>query len=542
MILAGIIIWLAGAGLLAWFFSSRGDGWPRWITLIALILQIAFLAGLWIGYAGRSDFTTPGRWLAELDLPWIPALGIRLHMAMDGISLLFVLLTDFLGVVAVAASWRGVRNRLGFFHFNLMWILAAIAGVFLALDLFLFYFFWELMLVPLYFIIGIWGHENRIYATLKFFIFTQASSLLMLAAILGLYFIHGRSTGVYTFDYSGLLGTPMTSVTEMLLMLGFFIAFAVKLPVIAVHTWLPDAHTEAPTAGSVILAGLVLKVGAYGMIRFLVPLFPRATASFSLIAMGLGVAGIIYAAVLAFSQTDLKRMVAYTSISHMGFVLLGIFAWNQLALEGAIVIILAHGISTGALFVLVGDIQDRTHTRELDKMGGLWSTMPRMGGAGMLFALASLGLPGLGNFVGEFLVLLGAYQVNVPLTVLASLGFIVSTIYALWLVQKTFLGENSRGWKLPDYNLRESGIMAAMIAAIVVLGIYPQPVLTTAKAAVEALRAYAPRYHAVLKGDVGSRESASPGQAGGGAQALAAQAGSRDRLPEENRSTASGGS
>ncbi len=497
MILAWLILWLLAGGLLAWFSARWGNAWPRWISLITLLVQLAALTGLWIGFFSHGNLAVaaPGQWLAELNLPWIPAWGARFHLALDGVGLLMILLTSFLGIVAVAASWQGIQHRVGFFHFNLLWILAAIDGVFLAVDLFLFYFFWELMLVPLYFLIGIWGHQNRVYAALKFFIFTQASSLVMLVAILGLYFAHANSSGVYTFDYLGLLGTPMSSFTEMALMLGFFIAFAVKLPVLPLHTWLPDAHTEAPTAGSVALAGLVLKVGAFGMLRFLLPLFPRAASDFSTLAMSLAVAGIIYGALLAFSQTDLKRMVAYTSISHMGFVLLGIFAWNQLALQGAIVIMIAHGVSTGALFVIVGDLQDRIHTRDLDRMGGLWSVMPRLSGAGLLFALASLGLPGLGNFVGEFLVLLGVYQVSIPLAVLASLGFIVSTVYALWLVQRVFLGRNKHHRQLPDYNLRESAIMAVMIVVITALGLYPQPVLSTARGALKKLGSYAPGHH-----------------------------------------------
>jgi NADH-quinone oxidoreductase subunit M len=277
-------------------------------------------------------------------------------------------------------------------------------------------------------------------------------------------------------------------VTALWLMLGFFVAFAVKLPVVPLHTWLPDAHTEAPTAGSVDLAGLVLKVGAYGLLRFAIPLFPEAALNFAPVAMALGVIGILYGAIVAFGQTDLKRLVAYTSISHMGFVLVGIFAWNQLALQGALMVMLAHGISTGALFILVGDLQDRMHTRDLNRMGGLWSTVPRMGGFGLLFAVASLGLPGLGNFVGEFLVLLGVYQVNLPIAILATLGFIVSTIYALWMIQRTFFGPNTADWQLPDSTARETAIMAALIAVIVWLGLYPQPVLNTARPALETLQ------------------------------------------------------
>jgi NADH-quinone oxidoreductase subunit M len=487
MILVFAIVWFVVGGLLAWLAARWSTVWPRWISLITLGIHLIPLLALWVGYLGQGGASAQGPWLAQLNLPWIPQLGISFALGMDGVSLLLVILANVLGIMAVAASWEGIQYRVGFFHFNLLWILAAIVGVFLSLDLFLFYVFWEMMLVPLYFLIGIWGHENRVYATLKFFIFTQASGLFMLLAILGLYFVHGRSTGVYTFNYFELLGTSMAPATAFWLMLGFFIAFAVKLPVFPLHTWLPDAHTEAPTAGSVDLAGLVLKVGGYGFLRFLIPLFPQAAFDFAPMAMALAVIGILYGAVVSFGQTDLKRLVAYTSISHMGFVLLGLFAWNQLALQGAVMVMLAHGISTGALFILAGDLQDRMHTRDMERMGGLWSTMPRMGGVALFFALASLGLPGLGNFVGEFLVLLGTYQVNAPMAVLATLGFIVSTIYSLWMIQRVFHGPNRAGWKLPDMTSREAAIMAAMIVIMVWLGLYPQPVLDTTAPALDHL-------------------------------------------------------
>jgi NADH-quinone oxidoreductase subunit M len=344
------------------------------------------------------------------------------------------------------------------------------------------------MLIPLYFLIGFWGYENRVYASVKFFIFTQAGGLLMLLAILGLYFVHGHATGVYTFDYNQLLGTPMSEWTARWLMLGFFVSFAVKLPVVPLHTWLPDAHTQAPTAGSVDLAGLVLKVGAYGMIRFLVPLFPAAALDFSSVAMGLAVVSILYGAVLAFAQTDIKRMVAYTSVSHMGFVLLGIFAWNELSLEGAVMIMLAHAISTGALFMLVGDLNGRIHTRDMSRMGGLWQTVPKMGAVALFFAVASLGLPGLGNFVGEFLVVLGTFQTNTPMAVVATLGLIVSAVYSLWMIQVAFQGQNTLGWKLQDMTRREAAIMASMIGVIVWLGLYPQSILATARSSINNLQ------------------------------------------------------
>ena len=491
MILLSLLLWLPAAGLLSWLAGRRNPGASRWVALVALGLHLAAVAGIWAWSPG-------GTWMLEYDRPWIPQLGIRLHLGLDGLSLALLLLTDLLGLLAVAASWSGIEERVGFFHMNLLWTLSAIAGVFLALDLVLFYLFWEMMLIPLYFLIGIWGHENRTYATLKFFLFTQASSLFMLLSILGLYFAHGADTGVYTFDYSMLLGTSLSPGLALALMLGFFLAFAVKLPAVPLHTWLPDAHTQAPTAGSVLLAGLVLKAGAYGLLRFVGPLFPQAALDFAPLAMVLGVVGILYGAFQAFGQTDLKRLVAYTSVSHMGFVLLGVFAWNRLALQGVLVVMVAHGVSTGALFILAGDLYHRLRSREMAHMGGFWAAAPRMGGVGLLFALASLGLPGLGNFVGEFLVLLGVYQVSVPLAVLASLGLVVSAIYSLRLVQRVFLGPPPEDQAaLPDYGPREMAIMAVLIVAIIALGLYPQPLLNLTRPPLETLQRYVvPAEHA----------------------------------------------
>jgi NADH-quinone oxidoreductase subunit M len=413
---------------------------------------------------------------------------MSIHLALDGLSLLLVILTCFLGLLAVAASWSEIQERVGLFHANVLWVLTGVMGVFLALDLLLFYVFWEVMLVPMYFLISLWGHENRVYAAIKFFIFTQASSLLMLVAILALALLHHQHTGVYTFDYMQLLGTPIAASTAMWLMLGFVIAFVVKLPAVPVHTWLPDAHTEAPTAGSVLLAGLLLKTGAYGLFRFVLPLFPTAAHTLAPVAMGLGVLGILYGALLAFAQTDVKRLVAYTSVSHMGFVLLGVFAWNPWALQGAVMEMLCHGLSTGGLFILAGALQERLHTRDLGSMGGLWSTVPRLGGVGMVLAMASLGLPGLGNFVAEFLVLLGAFQVSPVLTIIASIGLVLAAVYALRFVQRTFHGPNTRGWHLPDLTLRDMAIMAVLIASLVWLGLFPQPVLNTADPVLRSLQ------------------------------------------------------
>ncbi|MBI5057099.1 MAG: NADH-quinone oxidoreductase subunit M [Nitrospirae bacterium] len=475
MILGWLIIILLISGLAAWYSERFNPVWPRVISLISLIFVFALVLLLWMQLPSR---TVPMKtmWLVEMNKEWIPQLGVRFHLALDGLSLPLIMLTLFLGIMSVGISWTEIKERVGFFHLNLLWILAGIIGVFTALDLFLFYFFWELMLVPMYFLIALWGHENRRYASFKFFLFTQLSGLLMLISIIGLYFIHGHNTGVYTFNYMDLLGTSLTSSEAAWLMLGFFIAFAVKLPAVPFHTWLPDAHTEAPTAGSVILAGLLLKTGAYGLIRFVVPLFPQAAFDFAPAAITLGFIGILYGAVLAFSQTDLKRLVAYTSVSHMGFVLLGIFAWNELALQGALMQMICHGIATGALFMIAGALQERIHTRDMERMGGLWTVAPRMGAVALFFALASLGLPGLGNFVGEFLVLLGSYQKSAVMTVLATTGIIIATVYALWIIQRAFHGEQREKLKIHDFSIREMLLMSVMIFPLVWLGLYPQPV------------------------------------------------------------------
>jgi NADH-quinone oxidoreductase subunit M len=476
MILPSLILILIVGGIASWIAAQRSVVAARWIAVISTLVDLAVCLGIWM-----APNTPPARWLVECNYAWIPQFGIHLHLAVDGLSLSLLLLTYFLGIMAILASWTEIRDRVGFFHFNLLWVLAGITGVFLAVDLFAFYLFWELMLVPMYLLIAIWGHERRTYASTKFFLFTQLSGLLMLISIVTLAILHYQSTGIFTFDYQQLVETSQSPRTARLLMLGFLIAFAVKLPAFPFHTWLPDAHTEAPTAGSVVLAGLLLKTGAYGMIRFILPLFPGPSHELAPLMMTIGVIGIIYGAVLAVGQTDLKRLVAYTSVSHMGFVLLGIFAGNQIALEGAVVQMISHGISTGALFMLAGLLQERIHTREIAQMGGLWETMPVLSGAGLVFAMASLGLPGLGDFVGEFLVLLGTYRVSVPLAIVATLGLVIATLYGLRFAQSAFQGPNQHQWRLPDMRLREWTALGLMMLCLVWIGLYPQPLLRTVR-------------------------------------------------------------
>lgn len=478
MILLWLIIIPLLGGLIAWLLDRKNGTTARWLSLGALALDAVLFISFWAQSAADIDLGH-NAWLAELNVPWIPQLGISLHLAVDGLSLVLVALTLFLGIIAVICSWTEIRERVGFFHMNLLWILSGILGVFMALDLFLFYFFWELMLVPMYFLINIWGHENRVYASYKFFIFTQAGGLLMLLSILGLYFIRWKNTGVYTFDYALLLGTTLSPTAAFWIMLGFVVAFIVKLPVVPFHPWLPDAHTEAPTAGSVVLAGLLLKTGAYGLLRFVLPLFPDAASSIGPVMLVLAVIGIVYGAVLAFAQTDLKRLVAYTSVSHMGFVLFGIFVMTGTSLSGAVMQMVAHGISTGALFIVVGMIQERMHTRDMDRMGGLWSSMPKLAAVGLVFALASLGLPGFGNFVAEFLVLAGSFRAHPIITAVAATGLVLAAIYSLWIVQRAFHGTEKEGLKFGDLTVREAGMMTVLIFTILWLGVYPRPVMNT---------------------------------------------------------------
>lgn len=477
--LAALIGILAAGGLLAWAAERLDRDLPRWIALAALLLD-GLLIFVWVPEGARL---VDGTWLADARWSWIPRFGIGFHLALDGLSLLLAALTVLLGAGAVAISWVEIEDRVGFFHFNLLWTLAGVMGVFLALDLFLFFFFWEVMIVPMYFLIAIWGHEDRAYAATKFFIFTQVSGLLMLLAMIVLVLLHHQSSGIYSFDYFDLLKTQLGAQPAFWLMLGFFIAFTVKLPGVPFHTWLPDAHTQAPTGGSVILAGVLLKTGAYGLIRFVVPLFPEAALNFAPAAMTLGVISILYGAKLAFAQNDLKRLIAYTSISHMGFVMIGVFAWNLFALQGAVMTMLAHGISASALFMLAGSLQQRLHTRDMSRMGRLWTDVPRAAAIGLFFSVAALGMPGLGNFVGEFLVLQGVFRVNSVLAALAALGLILAPVYSLILIQRVFQGERHEQHTLADYGGRELATLGLLIVSTLWLGLYPQPLLTLSESA-----------------------------------------------------------
>ncbi|MCP4548286.1 MAG: NADH-quinone oxidoreductase subunit M [bacterium] len=408
---------------------------------------------------------------------WIPRFGIDYAVGVDGISLLLILLTTLIAPLTVLGSWRSVTERVHLFHFCLLFLQTGILGVFMASDLFLFYVFWEIMLVPMYFLIGIWGGTRRIYAAVKFFIFTMVGSILMLAAIIYLVVHHQHVTGLMTFELAALLTSPLEGQAALLACLAFSLAFAIKVPLFPLHTWLPDAHVEAPTAGSVVLAGVLLKMGTYGFLRFCFPLFPEAVHQITPWIMTLAVIGIIYGALLALAQEDIKKLIAYSSVSHLGFVMIGMFALNLQGLTGGIMQMVGHGISTGALFLLVGMIYERRHTRLISDFGGLAKVMPLYTLFFLITTLSSIGLPGLNGFVGEFLILLGTFQVSKLATIFAATGVILGAIYMLRLVQQVFFGtiRHEENRNLGDLVPREIIIIVPLIILMFWIGLYPRP-------------------------------------------------------------------
>ena len=421
---------------------------------------------------------------------WMPTLGVSYHLGVDGISLLLVLLTTFLMPLVLLSSWHSIERRWKEFAITMLLLETGMLGVFVALDLFLFYVFWEAMLVPMYLIIGIWGGPNRVYAAVKFILYTLAGSLLMLVAILALYFIDGAATGAYTFDLPVLARYVLPAGrAQNLMFLAFALAFAIKVPMWPFHTWLPDAHTEAPTPGSVILAGVLLKMGTYGFLRFCLPLFPQATMAFAPWMFALAVIGIIYGAWVSTVQADMKKLVAYSSVSHLGFVVLGLFTLNPQGMVGAIIQMVNHGLSTGALFLIVGMLYERRHTRLIAEYGGLWKVVPALSVLFLIVTFSSIGLPGLNGFVGEFLILVGAFQVHRPAAVLATTGIIFAAVYLLWMYQRVIFGDitHEENRALPDLSLREWVILVPVLACIIWIGVYPVALTGKTEASVQAL-------------------------------------------------------
>lgn len=464
-----VVVFFPALGVLA-LLLLRGDDelWIRRLTVV--VSTVEFLFSLLLVRA--VSVGAQGYPLEEFSA-WISSPKINYHLGVDGISLFLVILTTFLTPICVLASWHGVHHRLKEFHVMLLLLEVGVVGVFLSLDLFVFFLFWEIMLIPMAFLIGIWGHDRRIYAAVKFVIYTMAGSILMLVGIIWLYNATG-SFDLVTIQkmlHDGDL--VLSERTEMILFLAFFVAFAIKVPLFPLHTWLPDAHVEAPTAGSIILAGVLLKMGTYGMIRFCLPLFPDASHRAAKWVAALAIIGIIYGALVAMVQPNLKKLVAYSSVSHLGFVVLGIFAFQNISMQGAVYQMLAHGISTGALFLLVGMLYDRRHTFEISDYGGLATPMPKLAAFFLLVALSSLGLPMLNGFVGEYLILLGTYQVHWQWAAWAATGVILSACYLLWSYQRVFFGEivHTKNRDLPDTSPREKWMLAVLAVVILWMGI-----------------------------------------------------------------------
>jgi len=450
--------------------------WMLALSLVIFVLSLRLWFGFNDGYGGMQFVER---------YEWLPQYGISYYVGLDGFSILLVLLTTLLTPLCVLATWEDVQFRVKEFMICLLFMMSGMIGVFASLDLFLFYVFWELQLIPMYLLIGVWGNPaRRVYAAVKFFLFTMFGSLLMLVAILVLYFHAGKVTNTYTFDLLKLYGLNIPFHLQFWMFLAFALAFAIKVPMFPFHTWLPDAHTEAPTVGSVILAAVLLKMGTYGFLRFNMPLFPEAAYYFVPLFSILAVIGIVYGALVSMMQTDLKRLIAFSSVSHLGFVMLGLFAFNMQGVQGGIIQMINHGLSTGALFLIVGCIYERRHTRMIAEFGGLSTPMPIYATIFMIVALSSIGLPGLNGFVGEFLILLGAFKVNKLYAAIAATGVIFAACYMLWMFQRVMFGQvtNDKNKNLTDLSWREIAYFVPLLLFIVWIGVYPNTFLNKTKA------------------------------------------------------------
>jgi NADH-quinone oxidoreductase subunit M len=475
MILSTIVFLPLVGAVLVLLAGGRGDRPDREpaVRYVALAVSLAvFAATLWLWARfdpGSADFQFVERHA------WLPQFGISYHLGVDGISLFLLVLTGFLTPLSLLASWHSVHKNAKLFAFFLLVLETALLGVFVSIDLFLFYVFWDAVLIPMYFLIGIWGYDRRIYAAVKFILYTMVGSILMLVAIIGLAYAHGAATGQPSFDLLDLYGSALSWNMERWFFLAFTLAFVIKVPLFPFHTWLPDAHVEAPTAGSVILAGVMLKMGTYGLLRFSFPLFPHAAQYFAPMLGVLAVIGIIYGALVAMVQPDLKKLVAYSSVSHLGFVVLGLAVMNVNGVQGAVYQMLNHGVSTGGLFMIVGMLSDRRHTRLITEYGGLKGVIPRLVAVFFLVTLSSIALPGMNGFVGEFLILLGAFRAHPQLAAFAATGMILSAVYMLWMFQRVNYGTvtNEENRALPDLLPHEWAQMIPTIAVAVFMGVLP---------------------------------------------------------------------
>ena len=483
-----LCIFLPLAGALLVLLLPRSEGAQhKGIAFVFSVLTFAVSLPLWIGFKPSTHYAF------EQKSEWAPSLGIGYHVGLDGVALLLFMLTTFLGPIVVLSSWKYVQERVKEYCFALLILETAMLGTLASLDLVLFYVFWEAMLIPMYLLIGMWGSERRIYAAVKFFLFTFVGSVLMLLAIFWLWSNSG-APGHRTFDYVTLLEQGnLDAAKQKWLFLAFALAFAIKVPIWPLHTWLPDAHTEAPAAGSILLAGVMLKMGTFGFIRYAMPLFPQAALDWAPVMATLGVIGIVYGSLMCMAQTDLKRLIAYSSVAHLGFVMLGLAALTPEAASGAVLQMVNHGISTGALFLMIGYLYERTHTRDLAAYGGLASVAPAIAATFLIITLSSIGLPGTNGFVGEFLILIGTFTSKglngaMWLSIVAATGVILGAVYMLWMYQRVFWGLPRKAAQhgVPDLTVREWFTVAPLLIAIVVIGFQPQPLLNAIKEPVDA--------------------------------------------------------
>jgi len=499
---------LAGA-LLLLFVSRRSENTIRWIANIFTAAGFLVSVPLWFWYdPGNPEFQFVER------VAWIPSIGAEYFLGVDGFSVLLILLTTLMGFIACLSSWTAITERVKEYYIFLLVLQTGMLGAFTALDFLLFFLFWEVMLVPMYFLIGIWGSANRLYSAIKFFLYTLVGSVVMLLGILALYFAYHSATGIYTFDITRYQAHDYPANLQWWVFLAFFLGFAIKVPMFPFHTWLPDAHTDAPTAGSVILAAVLLKMGTYGFIRFSLPILPEATRSFVPMMVALSIIGIVYGALVAMAQRDWKRLVAYSSVSHMAMVMLGMFALNPVGITGSIVQQLNHGISTGALFLLVGVVYERRHTREISEYGGLSKVMPVYAAIFLVMTMSSIGLPTLNGFIGELLILQGIFAVSLAWAAVAASGIVLGAAYMLWLYQRTMFGkvDNPKNETLADVGVREFALFVPLIILAVWIGLYPAPFLRRLDTSVARVVArVSPQYAQQTAADCAT--PATPGQA-----------------------------
>ena len=486
---------LAGAILLL-FVGKQNENLIKWIANVTVALGFLVSLPLWFWY----DSSNP-EWQFVERADWIPSIGAEYFFGIDGFSMMLILLATLMGVIAVLSSWNAIHMRVKEYYIFLLLLQTGMIGAFVALDFLLFFLFWEVMLVPMYFLIGIWGSDNRLYSAIKFFLFTLVGSVIMLLGILAVYFYHHEVTGVYTFDITRFHELNIPYDLQWWIFLAFFLGFAVKVPMFPFHTWLPDAHTDAPTAGSVILAAVLLKMGTYGFIRFSLPILPEATQASVWWVVGLSIIGIVYGALVAMAQRDWKRLVAYSSVSHMGMVMLGLFALTPVGITGSIVQQLNHGISTGALFLLVGVVYERRHTRLIAEYGGLSKVMPVYATIFLVMTMSSIGLPTLNGFIGEVLILQGIFVVNKTWAFFAASGIVLGAAYMLWLYQRTMFGTvtNPKNESLPDLSFREFATFVPLLILAVWIGLYPKPFLDRLETSVDRVMSrvntdYTPRF------------------------------------------------